>query len=41
MIALTLIALLTLASAAVAMSLRNLIHSALLLIASSAGIAWF
>jgi NADH:ubiquinone oxidoreductase subunit 6 (subunit J) len=35
------IALLTLASAAIAMSLRNLIHSALLLIASWAGIAAF
>lgn len=35
------IALLTLATAAVAMSLRNLIHSALLLIASWAGIAAF
>src|SRR6185369_4791951 len=32
---------LTLASAAVAMSLRNLIHSALLLVASWAGIAAF
>jgi NADH:ubiquinone oxidoreductase subunit 6 (subunit J) len=41
MIALALIALLTLASAAIAMSLRNLIHSALLLIASWAGIAGF
>ena len=41
MIALLAIALLTLASAAVAMSLRNLIHSALLLIASWAGIAAF
>jgi NADH:ubiquinone oxidoreductase subunit 6 (subunit J) len=37
----TLIALLTLASAAIAMSLRNLIHAALLLIASWAGIAGF
>jgi NADH:ubiquinone oxidoreductase subunit 6 (subunit J) len=35
------IALVTLATAAVAMSLRNLIHSALLLIASWAGIAAF
>ncbi len=35
------IALLTLASAAIAMALRNLIHSALLLIASWAGIAAF
>lgn len=35
------IALLTLTTAAVAMSLRNLIHSALLLIASWAGIAGF
>src|SRR5204863_1762230 len=35
------IALLTLGSAAIAMSLRNLIHSALLLIASWAGIAAF
>ena len=35
------IALVTLASAAVAMALRNLIHSALLLIASWAGIAAF
>ena len=41
MIAFFIIALLTLASAAVAMSLRNLIHSALLLIASWAGIAAF
>lgn len=41
MIAFLLIALLTLASAAVAMALRNLIHSALLLIASWAGIAAF
>lgn len=41
MIAFYLIALLTLASAAIAMSLRNLIHSALLLIASWAGIAGF
>lgn len=41
MIAFTCIALLTIASAAVAMSLRNLIHSALLLIASWAGIAAF
>src|SRR5258708_17124116 len=39
--ALVLIALLTLGTAAVAMSLRNLIHSALLLIASWAGIAAF
>jgi NADH:ubiquinone oxidoreductase subunit 6 (subunit J) len=41
MIAFTLIALLTLGAAAVAMSLRNLIHSALLLIGSWAGIAAF
>ncbi len=41
MITLTFIALFTLASAAVALSLRNLIHSALLLIASWAGIAGF
>lgn len=41
MIPLLLIALLTLGSAAVAMSLRNLIHSALLLVASWAGIAAF
>lgn len=41
MIAFFAIALLTLASAAVAMALRNLIHSALLLIASWAGIAAF
>ena len=41
MIAFFTIALLTLASAAVAMALRNLIHSALLLIASWAGIAAF
>ena len=40
-IAFVLIVLFTLASAAVAMSLRNLIHSALLLIASWAGIAAF
>lgn len=40
-VAFVLIALLTLASAAVAMALRNLIHSALLLIASWAGIAAF
>lgn len=39
--ALLLIAGLTLASAAIAMALRNLIHSALLLIASWAGIAAF
>jgi NADH:ubiquinone oxidoreductase subunit 6 (subunit J) len=39
--ALVIIALLTLATAAVAMSLRNLIHSALLLIASWFGIAAF
>lgn len=39
--ALLLIALLTLGSAAVAMTLRNLIHSALLLILSWAGIAAF
>src|SRR5436190_18964967 len=38
---LVLIALLTLATAAIAMVLRNLIHSALLLIASWAGIAAF
>jgi NADH:ubiquinone oxidoreductase subunit 6 (subunit J) len=41
MIPLFVIALLTLGSAAIAMSLRNLIHSALLLIASWAGIAAF
>lgn len=41
MIAFFVIALLTLGSAAVAMSLRNLIHSALLLIGSWAGIAAF
>lgn len=41
MIALTLIAALTLGSATVAMMLRNLIHSALLLIASWFGIAAF
>lgn len=41
MIAFSVIALLTLATAAVAMSLRNLIHSALLLIASWGGIAAF
>src|SRR5437763_15401650 len=40
-IAFAIIALLTLGSAAIAMSLRNLIHSALLLIASWAGIAAF
>ena len=40
-LALIAIALVTLASAAVAMALRNLIHSALLLIASWAGIAAF
>ncbi|MDO8539199.1 MAG: NADH-quinone oxidoreductase subunit J [Opitutaceae bacterium] len=40
-IAFLIIALVTLGSAAVAMSLRNLIHSALLLIASWAGIAAF
>src|SRR2546421_2387882 len=39
--ALLIIALGTLASAAIAMSLRNLIHSALLLIASWGGIAAF
>ena len=39
--ALLTIALATLATAAVAMALRNLIHSALLLIASWAGIAAF
>src|SRR2546421_11947420 len=39
--ALLIIALGTLASAAIALSLRNLIHSALLLIASWAGIAAF
>ena len=41
MIAFIIIALLTLGSAAVAMTLRNLIHSALLLIGSWAGIAAF
>jgi NADH:ubiquinone oxidoreductase subunit 6 (subunit J) len=41
MIAFFVIALLTLGSAAIAMSLRNLIHSALLLIGSWAGIAAF
>jgi NADH:ubiquinone oxidoreductase subunit 6 (subunit J) len=41
MITFAVIALATLATAAVAMSLRNLIHSALLLIASWAGIAAF
>jgi NADH:ubiquinone oxidoreductase subunit 6 (subunit J) len=41
MIAFSVIALLTLGSAAIAMSLRNLIHSALLLIGSWAGIAAF
>jgi NADH:ubiquinone oxidoreductase subunit 6 (subunit J) len=41
MIALLIIAIVTLASAAVALLLRNLIHSALLLIASWAGIAAF
>lgn len=41
MFALILIALLTVGSAAVAMTLRNLIHSALLLILSWAGIAAF
>ncbi len=41
MLAFALIALVTLAAAAVAMTLRNLIHSALLLIASWAGIAAF
>ena len=41
MIAFYVIALLTLGAAAVAMSLRNLIHSALLLIGSWAGIAAF
>ncbi len=41
MIPLILIACLTLATAAVALALRNLIHSALLLIASWAGIAAF
>src|SRR5436190_23225743 len=40
-LALLLIALVTLGAAAIAMSLRNLIHSALLLIASWAGIAAF
>src|SRR2546421_12713116 len=39
--ALLIIALGTLASAAIALSLRNLIHSALLLIASWAGVAAF
>ena len=41
MLPLLLIALLTLTTAAVAMSLRNLIHSALLLVASWAGVAAF
>jgi NADH:ubiquinone oxidoreductase subunit 6 (subunit J) len=41
MIPFVIIALVTLATAAIAMSLRNLIHSALLLIASWAGIAAF
>jgi NADH:ubiquinone oxidoreductase subunit 6 (subunit J) len=41
MIPLIIIALITLAAAAVAMTLRNLIHSALLLIGSWAGIAAF
>lgn len=41
MLALFAIALLVLGSAAVAMSLRNLIHSALLLVASWAGVAMF
>ena len=41
MLALIVISLLTLSSAAIAMSLRNLIHSALLLIGSWAGIAAF
>jgi NADH:ubiquinone oxidoreductase subunit 6 (subunit J) len=41
MIAFAVIALLTLGSAAIAMSLRNLIHSALMLIASWGGIAAF
>ncbi len=41
MIALLLIAVVTLASAAIAMTLRNLIHSALLLVASWAGVASF
>jgi NADH:ubiquinone oxidoreductase subunit 6 (subunit J) len=41
MIAFIAIALVTVGSAAIAMSLRNLIHSALLLIASWAGIAAF
>jgi NADH:ubiquinone oxidoreductase subunit 6 (subunit J) len=40
-LALALIAFVTLATAAVAMALRNLIHSALLLVASWAGIAAF
>ncbi len=40
-VALITIALFTLASAALAMSLRNLIHSALLLVASWAGVAMF
>src|SRR3954466_648545 len=40
-VALVLIALVTVGAAAVAMALRNLIHSALLLIASWAGIAAF
>ncbi len=41
MLPLIVIALVTLATAAIAMSLRNLIHSALLLVASWAGIAAF
>lgn len=41
MFSFTVIALLTLASAAIALTLRNLIHSALLLIASWGGIAAF
>ena len=41
MLPLIIIALVTLAAAAVAMTLRNLIHSALLLIASWAGVAAF
>ena len=41
MIALVLIALFTVATAGVAMALRNLIHSALLLVASWAGVAAF
>src|SRR3954451_13775043 len=40
-VALVLIALVTVGAAAVAMALRNLIHSALLLIASWAGVAAF